>query len=61
MVCNEESVYALFSDKSIGRFDANNFGGDATLQKPKFKDLGAGKGEFTAMTLNGGELYVGDK
>lgn len=50
----------MFNDKSIHRFDATNFGGDATVQKAKLTQLGEGKGNITVMHLFGGELYVGD-
>ena len=60
MLCTETSVYILFKDKTIHKVDANDFSADPQLKVAKLAQLGAGKGDITAMDLSGQELWVGD-
>jgi len=41
----------LFKDKTIQKLDAANFAGDAQATTAKLAQLGAGKGDITAMGL----------
>lgn len=56
LVCSEEFVYALNSDKSLEKLNAEDWSAPAIVKSVK----APGAGALTALALHGNELWVGD-